>query len=375
MAANEDSGERSEEPTEKRKREAREKGEVARSKELNSAALLIASGLIFTVAGGYATSGIASTLMENFIIDRATIFDPKFMLQSLGHSINNSFMFLVPIFIVFYLTALIAPVSIGGLNFSTKAIAFKPNRMSPMKGFKKMFGVTALMELIKSIAKFAVVASFTIFYLKGRFGEFMTLGHGDTLSEITRGLGLLVNSFLVIALSLLMIVAIDVPFQVWNHARKQKMTKKEVRDEAKDAEGKPEVKRRLRQSQFELSNRRMMEEVPKADVVITNPEHFAVALKYSENMVAPVVVAKGVEEVALHIRKIAKHNEVPMFAAPPLARAIFYSTKINHPIPEGLYLAVAQVLAYVFQLKDFRKGKGNRPSDVTDLDIPNELKR
>jgi flagellar biosynthetic protein FlhB len=166
-----------------------------------------------------------------------------------------------------------------------------------------------------------------------------------------------------------------VPYQIYKHNKELKMTKQEVKDEMKDTEGKPEVKGRIRQTQREMSYRRMMSEVPKADVVITNPEHFSVALKYDDSLVAPIVVAKGVDETAMKIREIAIRHDIPLFAAPPLARAIFYSTKLERPIPEGLYLAVAQVLAYVFQLKQFRKGKAARPNKIKDLEIPDDLRR
>jgi len=373
--AEKDGQERSEQPTGKKLQKARKDGQVARSKELNSAALLIAAGLIFIGAGGYSTSGIISVLVENFSVSRQQIFDTSTMMNNLSESLEQSFFYLSPILLVFFLTALIAPISIGGMNFSWKSAKPKLNKFSPMKGFKRMFGLNAAMELVKSIGKFAVVGSFSFFYLSGKFDEFMSLGHGDVNAEIIRGISLLANSFLVIALSLLLIVAIDIPYQIWNHTKQLKMTKQEVKDENKDTEGKPEVKGRVRQTQRELAQRRMMAEVPKADVVITNPEHYAVALKYDDEMYAPVVVAKGTEQIALKIREIAKEYEVPMFAAPPLARAVYYSTKLDQAIPEGLYLAVAQVLAYVFQLKEYRKGKGNRPADVTDLPIPNELKR
>jgi len=374
MAEN-DAGERSEEPTAKKQKDAKGKGQVARSKELNSAALLIAAGLVFTTSGGYSAAGIMSVLLENFKLDRKQIFDTSYMLENLGGSIENSFLYLTPVFLIFFLAAAIAPVSIGGFSFSMKAAAPKANKLSPMKGFKRMFGTTALMELVKGISKFAVVATFAIVYLSGRFDEFMALGHGEAQTEIARGLTILTNSFLLISLSLLIIVAIDVPFQLWNHSRQLKMTKQEVKDESKDTEGRPEVKGRIRQTQRELANRRMMAEVPKADVVITNPEHFAVALKYDETLIAPVVIAKGSDQIALKIREIAKAHEVPMFAAPPLARAIFYSTKLDRAIPEGLYLAVAQVLAYIFQLKEYKKGNAKRPGDVTEIPIPDDLKR
>jgi len=374
MAEN-DVGERSEAPTPKKKKQSRDKGQVARSKELNSAAVLIAAGFIFIGSGSYSGGGISRVLEKNFILSREAIFDTKSLMIHLNASLGESFILLTPIFLVILLVALIAPISVGGLTISAKAASPKLENISPKKGFKRMFGHNALMELVKSIAKFAVVASFAYLYLSSQFDHFMGLGHGSAKTEIVQALGILSKSFLVIALSLLLIVAIDVPYQIWNHDRQIKMTKQEVKDEMKDTEGKPEVKGKIRQSQREISYRRMMSEVPKADVVITNPEHFSVALKYNEGLVAPIVVAKGVDETAMKIREIARRHDIPMFAAPPLARAIFYGTKLDRPIPEGLYLAVAQVLAYVYQLKEFRKGNGTKPAKIKDLDIPDDLQR
>ena len=374
MAEN-DVGERSEAPTPKKKREMREKGQVARSRELNSAALLIAASMVYIGSGTYSAGGISAVLQQNFILSREIIFDQKAMLNYLGSSIEQSFWLLAPIFIVLIIVSLVAPVSIGGVSISAKAAKPKLENMSLKKGFKRMLGHNALIELVKSIAKFAVVAAFAFTYLSSQFDSFMGLGHGSVKTEIVHALGILSHSFLIITLSLILIVAIDVPYQLWNHNRQIKMTKQEVKDEMKDTEGKPEVKGKIRQSQREISYRRMMAEVPKADVVITNPEHFSVALKYNDELVAPIVVAKGVDETALKIREIANRHDVPIFAAPPLARAIFYATKLDNPIPEGLYLAVAQVLAYVYQLKEFRKGTGSKPAKIKDLDIPDNLKR
>jgi len=373
--AEKDGQERTEEPTEKKKKDSREKGQVARSRELNSAALMIVGGLVFMGMGGQTAMGITEILGQNFKLSRADIFDPTTPMAFLGASLEQSFTILIPIMIALVVVAIIAPCAIGGFTFSWKAAAPKWNKMSPAKGFKRMFGTNALMELVKSIAKFAVVGGFAAFYLSGQFNTFMGLGHGSLETELAHGLTLLGQSFLVIALSLLIIVAIDVPYQLWNHKRQLKMTKQEVKDENKNTEGKPEVKGRIRQQQMQLSYRRMMSEVPKADVVITNPEHFSVALKYNDSLVAPVVVAKGVDHVAMKIREVAVRHDIPIFAAPPLARAIYYNTKIDQAIPEGLYLAVAQVLAYVFQLQEFRNGKASKPSKVSDLEIPDELKR
>lgn len=373
--AEKDAQERTEEPTEKKKKETREKGQVARSRELNSAALLIVAALVFMSVGGTSATAISEVLKQNFMLTRADIFDPSTPMIFLSATLEQAFTLLTPVFLALVIVALVAPCSIGGFSFSWKAAAPKWNKLSPAKGFKRMFGKNALMELIKSIAKFSVVGGIAFFYLQTEFNIFMGLGHGSVKTEVIHGLTLLSKSFLIVALSLLVIVAIDVPYQIWNHNNELKMTKQEVKDETKNTEGKPEVKGKIREQQMQLSYRRMMSEVPKADVVITNPEHFSVALKYDDSLIAPVVLAKGVEETAMKIREIAVRHDIPLFAAPPLARAIYYNTKINQAIPEGLYVAVAQVLAYVFQLQEFRKGNANKPGKVSDLDIPDELKR
>ncbi len=373
--AEKDAQERTEEPTEKKKKESREKGQIARSRELNSAAILIVAALVFMGVGGASAGAIAEVLGQNFRLTRADIFDPTTPLTFLGASIEQAFTLLTPVFLALLVAALVAPCAIGGFSFSWKAAKPKFNKLSPAKGFKRMFGKNALMELIKSIAKFAVVGGIAYLYLKTEFDIFMGLGHGSVKTEIMHGLSLLSKSFLMVALSLILIVLIDVPYQIWNHNNELKMTKQEVKDESKNTEGKPEVKGKIKEQQMQQSYRRMMAEVPKADVVITNPEHFSVALKYDDSLIAPVVVAKGVEETAMKIREIAIRHDIPLFAAPPLARAIFYNTKINQVIPEGLYVAVAQVLAYVFQLQEFRKGNASRPSKVSDLEIPDDLRR
>ena len=375
MAEN-DVGERSEAATPKKRQAAKKKGQVARSKELNTAALLIASALGFISVAQYSIRGVVDLLSKHFDISRRDVFDPNVLISGLGHTVFNSFLQLMPLFLLLLLIAAVSPVMLGGWSFSMKTAAPKLERLSPLKGFKRMFGATAAMELLKSISKFAVVAVVAVVVLSFSIDKYLSLGKGDIDSSIAQGLEILGSSFFIVTLSLLIIVAIDVPFQIWNHSRQLKMTKQEVKDEMKDTEGRPEVKGRLRQTQREIAMRRMMTEVPKADVVITNPEHFAVALKYDQDvMMAPVVIAKGADQIAFKIREIATAHEVPIFAAPPLARAIFYNTKLNYPIPEGLYLAVAQVLAYIFQLNEYRKGRGTRPVDVKDLDIPDELRR
>jgi flagellar biosynthetic protein FlhB len=258
-------------------------------------------------------------------------------------------------------------VALGGWSFSAEALAFKPDKLNPLRGLKRIFAVRGLVEMIKSLAKFLLIGSIGAGLLWHYMPELMGLGRESVESGLAHTGSILSRSFIVLSVSLLLIAAIDVPFQLWDHAKNLKMTRQEVRDEHKNTEGKPEVKARIRQMQRDVAQRRMMDAIPKADVVITNPTHYAVALRYeADRMSAPVVVAKGVELVASQIRTVAVANKVPLYEAPPLARALYYSTEIGHEVPAGLYLAVAQILAYVFQLKASVHGGPvpNRPSNV-----------
>ncbi|MCT7655264.1 flagellar type III secretion system protein FlhB [Oceanimonas sp. NS1] len=253
----------------------------------------------------------------------------------------------------------------------------KFSRLSPVNGLKRMFGVQALVELLKSIAKVVFIATIAIWLLWSQFDHILRLS-GETLNLAMKdALELLLWMGLALCLALLPIVAIDVPFQVWNHTRQLKMTLQEVKDEYKNTEGKPEVKSRIRRLQQEMANRRMMAEVPTADVVVVNPTHFSVALRYDKDKpgAAPVVVAKGLDEVALKIREVAREYQVPVISSPALARAVYFSTKLDREIPDGLFVAVAQILAYVFQLNAWRKGQGNKPVPLKDdLPIPDEYR-
>ena len=289
-------------------------------------------------------------------------------------SVLEVFMALSFFFLFVYVAAAFSPVAIGGFSFSTSAMNFKGNRLSPAKGFKRMFGATAAMELIKSIAKFALVGVFSWMILSGIFDELLTLGMETIEQALPHGLKLVSYAFIGISSSLLIIAAIDIPFQLWNHSKQLKMTKQEIKDEFKDTEGKPEVKSKIRQQQREMSQRRMMAEVPNADVIITNPEHYSVALKYEDfGKKAPVVVAKGLDRIALKIREIAVAHNVTIVAAPPLARSIYHTTELNEEIPSGLYLAVAQVLAFVYRLNTYQKAGGVKPDLDDDIQIPDGL--
>src|SRR5690606_7580000 len=261
-------------------------------------------------------------------------------------------------------------------SFSAKLLAPKGERLNPLAGLKRMFSIKALVELLKALAKFLVVLVMALVVLNMRTDDLLALGNQTLPSAIAQSAWILGTSLVLLACALILIAAVDVPFQIWDNKKKTRMTKQEVRDEYKDSEGKPEVKSRVRQLQREMAERRMMGEVPKADVVITNPTHYAVALKYDPvNSGAPVVVAKGADFLAQKIREVAAEHDVIVLESPPLARAVYYSTELEHPIPAGLYLAVAQVLAYVYQIRQYQQGKGQRPGPMPEPPIPDDLRR
>ena len=311
-----------------------------------------------------------------FTMDRAQIFDTEEMFNVWGVVANEIAWPMAKIMLLIVVVAFIGNILLGGINFSTKAMMPKASKMSPMAGFKRMFGVQALVELTKGIAKFSVIAFSAYFLLSYYFNDIMLLSSDHLPGNVYHALDLLIWMFILLCSSILFIVVIDVPFQIWNHNKQLKMTKQEVKDEYKDTEGKPEVKGRVRQMQRELAQRRMMAEVPNADVIVVNPEHFAVAIKYDiKRSTAPFVIAKGVDDVAFKIREIARSHDITIVSAPPLARAIYHTTKLDQQIPEGLFTAVAQILAYVFQLRQYQKGRGRKPIPIPlNQPIPDELK-
>ncbi|WP_338474427.1 flagellar biosynthesis protein FlhB [Pseudomonas sp. MS646] len=376
MAESESGQDKTEDPTEKRKRESREKGEIARSKELNTLAIMLAGAGGLLIYGG----GLALDLLEimrlNFSLPREILLTPDAMTQYLLHSGKIAILAVQPILIFLLLAAFIGPISLGGWLFAAGSLAPKFSRMNPLSGLKRMFSTSALMELLKAFGKFLLVLSVALTVLQGDIDDLLSIAHEPLEQAIIHSVQLVGWSTLWMACGLILIAAIDVPIQLYQSKQKLMMTKQEVRDEYKEQEGKPEVKQKIRQLQREVSQRRMMAAIPEADVVITNPTHYAVALKYDpEKGNAPVLLAKGSDFLALKIREIAVANQVMLLESPALARSIYYSTELEEEIPGGLYLAVAQVLAYVYQIRQHRAGKGKRPEPLKDLPIPPDLRR
>lgn len=373
--AEEKAQERTEEPTPKRLREAREKGQVARSRELNTVLVLMAGGLGGVMMGQHIISGMEHMLVQAFSFERATAFESNLLPGLVMHYIFASLWLLAPLLLLLLVAALVGPLSLGGWAFSFEAVKPSPEKLNPIKGLGRVFSLKGLMELLKTLAKFIVVTAAAATLLWIDSGELMHLGASAIRPALATTGELLMWGFLFMTGVLLLIAAVDVPFQIWEHTRQLRMTRQEVKDEMKETEGNPEVKAKTRGLQREMSKQRMMTEVPKADVVITNPTHFAVALRYDPGQGgAPRMVAKGADLVAGEIRRIALETHVPLYEAPPLARAIYYNTRINDEIPAALYVSVAQVLAYIYQLREFQKG-GAYPQPPVDLQVPEEMTR
>lgn len=376
MAENENGAEKSEDPTEKRKQDSRKKGEIARSRELNTLAVVLAGTGGLLMFGGALGQRLMQVMQKNFSIPRELLMDERYMAISLLQSAQMAGDALVPLFIILLIAAIVGPVALGGWLFSMESLAPKFSRMNPMAGIKRMFSMKSIVELLKALGKFFIVLAVALFVLLRARKELIQIASEPLEMAILHSMQIVGWSALWLACSLIIIAAIDVPFQIWDSKQKLKMTKQEIRDEYKDTEGKPEVKGRIRQMQREMAERRMMSSVPEADVIITNPTHFAVALKYdSENGQAPVLLAKGADFTALKIREIANEHKIILLESPALARAVYYSTEIDQEIPAGLYMAVAQVLAYVYQLRQFHAGKAKKPSMLKEPDIPDDLRR
>lgn len=374
MADEDSSQEKTEEPTTKKIEKAKDEGQVPRSKELNTLVVLVAGSLGLLVFGPRMYQGGIDLFAYNFMLQRADLFDEKQMGIHVLKSSLEALWVVLPIFGLTLLAAMLGPVALGGWLMSAKAMAPKFSRMSPLAGIKRMFSWNSLMELAKAIGKFLIVTAVAILVLNYSTPTIQLMGRQDIEVAVSSSALTIILAFLLMSLSLIIIAAIDIPFQIIQHTNKLKMTLQEVKDEMKSSEGKPEVKSRIRQVQQEMARGRMMSEVPGADVVITNPTHFAVALKYDPaNMASPRVVARGQDEVALMIREVGEANGVAIVGYPVLARAIFYSTKLEEHIPEGLYLAVAQVLAYVFQLKQFERRVAPKPKPLGNISIPDEF--
>ncbi|HMN44418.1 MAG TPA: flagellar biosynthesis protein FlhB [Povalibacter sp.] len=369
MAENEDGQEKTESATPKRLEEARRKGQIPRSRDLSAAAVLMTGGIALSSMGGQLGGDIHSLMRRGLTLTREQSMDATQIVPSLTNAALDGLIACLPIFGLLALVAVLAPLALGGWSFSTESLMPQFNRLNPLSGIKRMFAMRSVVELMKALAKFGVVAVIATLVLWRDTAELLGLGREPTAQAIMHAFTLSGSALILISCGMLLIAGVDVPYQLWQYAKQLKMTKEEVRREMKESEGSPEVKGRIRQLQQQMARQRMMQDVPKADVIVTNPTHFAVALKYDEKrMRAPIVVAKGVDLVAARIREIGTEHAVPIFEAPPLARVLYKNVDIGGEVPASVYVAVAQVLTYIFQLKAARRA-GARPPQAPVIDV------
>lgn len=353
---------RTERATPKRREDARKKGDVPRSRELTMTGVMLSGAGALLLLAEPMGRGLIDAFASGFAIERELLLDDRYLVPAFAEIASKGFLSLLPLAVVLLCAVFLSAAVIGGWSFSLKAAAFKAERLSPLKGIKRIFGANGLNELVKAVAKFSLVAVLAVSWLWYTADDLLALGRQPVDGAIREALQMCAMSLLVVSLGLLLIAAFDVPFQLWQYEKKLRMTRQQVKDEYKETEGRPEVKARVRALQQQIATRRMMEELPTADVVVTNPTHFAVALKYDDaTMGAPKVIAKGKDLVAKRIREVAEEHGVPLFSAPPLARVLFRVAEIGEEIPAGLYTAVAQVLAYIYQLNETLKPGQRRP--------------
>ncbi len=367
--ADDSAQERTEEATPKRRQDAQEKGQIARSRELPAAALLLVTAAFGLLYGPVVANDVLALLRHSFTFSPADLADDGFLWRQLRELVIAGVLLLLPLLAVLFFVALATPLVLGGWVFKLK---MNWESLNPIKGIQRLFGLKAVFELLKSALKFVLVGGTAILVLYFDAPHYLALSRLPWESAIAVGGSLLMWDLLWLVFPLALIAAIDVPWQLFDFNRNLKMSRQEIRDEYKETEGKPEVKQRIRRLQQEAAKKRMMEKVPKADVVVTNPEHFAVALKYdAAKDAAPIVLAKGVDEVAFRIREIATQHRIPTIRAPLLARALYYNAKLDAPIPTTLYKAVALVIGYVFELR--RHGMKVAKNEL-DIPIPPDMR-
>ncbi|GAA4888830.1 flagellar biosynthesis protein FlhB [Ferrimonas pelagia] len=371
-----ESADKTEKATPQQLKKARDKGQVPRSKDLATAVLFIGASLMILATADWFARHAAELMQFNMALTHEDLWREDVMLIHIGASLMHLLSMLGPLFILLGVLAAVAGSLPGGPLLSGSNLKFKGERISPLKGFKRMFSMKSLVELVKSILKISLLLGTLYWLLRGRLSGLLGLYQLPLDQAIAEGVSFLATGVLTLGVMLLFIALIDVPWQMFDHAKNLKMSRQQVKDEHKQMEGKPEVKARIRQIQQKMARSRADTAVPKADVVLINPSHYSVALQYDPQRAdAPFVIAKGEDELALHIRHLAKQHGVEVVSSPPLARAVYYSTQVEQQIPQALFVAVAQVLSYVLQLKAFRQGRQTKPEPLPSFHIPKSLRR
>ena len=365
--------EKSEQPTDSKLKKAKEKGQIPRSRELTSLMILLVGIMLFWIMGTNFVSKLKTIIQQAMLVAHRTD-DDKQIIFNLINLLTAGFWAILPIFVGLVIVAIIAPLSVGGLLFSLQSI--KPNlgKLNPISGFKRLFSLRIFSELFKSILKVVLIAFAAALFLIHQFPNMLALPSMYLNNALSQVMQLLIYASLLIVLALIPMVGFDIFYQIWSNLKKLKMSKQEVKDEFKEQEGNPQIKGRIRQMQQAIARRRMMKDVPKANVIVTNPTHYAVALQYDEKtMSAPKILAKGTDNIASKIKQIAQEHQIPQLEAPPLARALYRHGEIGKSIPAELYAAVAQILVWVYQLKRWHRYGGEKPLKPTNLSIPESL--
>jgi flagellar biosynthetic protein FlhB len=357
MAEESSQDDKTEEPTARKLEKAREDGQVLRSQDMTIAAVTISVIASMYVGGFWLGPQFVAIFTEALTIPSNYAFEENLAINRFGKLAADSFYVMFPVFGVAVAMAIASATALGGFVVSGKAIMPKASKLNPLKGFARIFGTKALVELGKALLKFSMVALIGGTYLYFNFDQVLMIGQSPIMRGIVQSIEFVLFGALITSLALLVIAAVDVPYQTYEFFKKLKMTKQEIKDEMKEVEGQPEVKQKIRQKQQEMAQGRMLDEVPNADVIVTNPQHFSVALVYEmDQEEAPKVLAKGTDRMAKRIREVATENGVEIFEAPLLARALYFTTEIGMPIPPGLFHAVAQVIAYVYNLNSIAPG-------------------
>lgn len=366
MAGNSTTQDRTEKPTPKRLRDARKRGQVPRSRELSTAAVVGVAVMMLSSGGARMGRAALQLMREGLQIDPVELLDPGRVVVRFASALRFSLLAVSPVLVGTVFAALLAPWLLGGWNFSASALKPDFSRINPLSGLARMVSLKALVELAKSVAKSALIGVIGALYVMRHLNEISVLGLEAPTAAAIHLLRMTLSVLLWMTAALLLIALLDAPYQRWSYMKQLRMTRQEVRDELKESEGRPEIKARVRRQMQQMAQKRMMEKVPGADVVVTNPTHYAVALQYTAGkMRAPVVVAKGAGEIAATIRQLAREHRVPLLSSPPLARALYRSVNLDREIPVALYAAVAQVLTYVYQLRSWR---GGTPPAVPNID-------
>ncbi|MDR3054450.1 MAG: flagellar type III secretion system protein FlhB [Zoogloeaceae bacterium] len=365
--------EKTEQPTGRRISQAREEGQVPHSRELGSFLLLMVAATAFWLLGDWFAERFMNIMRKGLTIDPVVIREPLLGVARLGDLGSDAFISFAPLVLALVIAALIPPFVMNAWVFSTKALMPNFGRMNPIAGIGRMFSWNSLMELAKAALKATLIGGVAVLMISREWPDIFGLLAQPLDAGLAQAGRLLTFTFLMLVATIIIIVAADVPFQIWQYYHKMRMTKEEVKQESKETDGNPMVKGRIRSLQREAARRRMMSAVPQADVIVTNPTHYAVALSYKEGMNAPRVLAKGMGVIAQKIKAIGAEHGVPLLEAPPLARALFKHTEIDEMIPGALYAAVAEVLAYVYQLNQWKKQGGRYPTPPSKVEVPPEL--